>query len=150
MVSRVEAIRAALRAVPDPEIPVVDIVGLGMVREVTDDEVVLTTTWTGCPATDVIRRDVAAALARAGFDDVRLRQEIAPPWTTDAIDEETREKLRAYGIAPPGRGRRLEGTPCPRCGARDTELVSEFGSTPCKASMRCTDCLEPFEAFKCL
>jgi len=151
-------IRAVVAGVPDPEIPVVSIVELGMLREIrrADDgarEVVLSPTYTGCPATDAIRRDVEQALADAGIDDVRVRYRLTPPWTTDWITDQGREKLRRFGIAPP-RGPRggtvPEDIPCPHCGTADCELVSEFGSTPCKAAMRCRSCREPFDYFKCL
>ncbi len=157
MVSGDAAIWKVLRSVPDPEIPVLNIVELGMVRgiERAEDgtpEVVLTPTYTGCPATEVIRRAVEDALADAGLGAVRVRSRLTPPWTTDWITPEAREKLRRYGIAPPGPRRRAadEAVACPRCGAADTEMVAEFGSTPCKAAMRCRACREPFEVFKCL
>ena len=157
MVSGDAAIWEVLRGVPDPEIPVLNIVELGMVRgiETTDDgtrEVILTPTYTGCPATEVIRRAVEDALADAGLDAIRVRYRLTPPWTTDWITPEAREKLRRYGIAPPHPRRSAEDEPvaCPRCGATDTEMVAEFGSTPCKAAMRCRACREPFEVFKCL
>ncbi len=157
MVSDDAAIRDVLRSVPDPEIPVLDIVELGMVRgiETAEDgvqEVILTPTYTGCPATEVIRRAVEEALADAGLGGIRVRYRLTPPWTTDWITPEAREKLRRYGIAPPRPRRSAPDQPvaCPRCGATDTETVSEFGSTPCKAAMRCRACREPFEVFKCL
>lgn len=157
MVSEEAAIWDVLRTVPDPEIPVLNIVELGMVRgiETTDDgskAIVLTPTYTGCPATEVIRRSVAEALAAAGLSDLEVRYRLTPPWSTDWITPEGREKLRRHGIAPPRPRRSPADAPvaCPRCGATDTELVAEFGSTPCKAAMRCRACLEPFEAFKCL
>lgn len=143
--------------VADPEIPVVSVVELGMVREVSVDEegcveVVMSPTYTGCPATDVIRRDVTDALTAAGLEGFTVRYQLTPRWTTDWITKEGREKLKAYGIAPPKGDREAayEGAACPRCGSEDTEVVADFGSTPCKASMRCRDCLEPFEHFKCI
>jgi ring-1,2-phenylacetyl-CoA epoxidase subunit PaaD len=145
-----------LAEVPDPEIPAVSVVDLGMVREVTPEAVTLTPTYTGCPATEVIARDVRQALDRAGFADVAVRTTLAPPWSTDWISDEGREKLRAYGIAPPprgeGRGSLVQPAPvaCPRCGSSDTEEISRFGSTPCKALWRCRACAEPFDRFKCL
>jgi len=146
-----------LDEVPDPEIPIVSVVELGMVRDVSIDEsghsqVVMSPTYTGCPATDVIRRDVIAALEQAGLSDFEVRYQLTPRWSTDWITEEAREKLRRYGIAPPKDDREApyEGIACPRCGSEETEIVSDFGSTPCKASMRCTACLEPFEHFKCI
>jgi len=134
-----------LARVPDPEIPAVSIVDLGIVREVHSDRVVITPTYTGCPATQVIERDIRAALNAAGYRHVRIETALAPPWTTDWISPEGREKLRAYGIAPPTRA----AVECPQCGSADTEEVSRFGSTPCKALWRCRACAEPFDLFKC-
>ena len=137
-----------LRGVPDPEIPVVSVVDLGIVREVDGDRVVLTPTYTGCPATAVIETMVRAALDQAGLDHVRIETTLSPPWTTDWISEEGRRKLRAYGIAPPlPAGQRA--VECPQCGSADTEEISRFGSTPCKALWRCRACAEPFDHFKC-
>lgn len=154
-----ERVRAALAEVMDPEIPVVSVVDLGIVREVRADErgieVVITPTYTGCPATAVIEQAIRARLDAAGFKDARLRTELSPPWTTDWISAAGRERLRAYGIAPPAEraGRRAlfarEAVACPRCGSLDTEMISEFGSTPCKAHWRCRACREPFDRFKC-
>ena len=135
-----------LEAVPDPEIPVVSIVDLGIVREVTPERVAITPTYTGCPATVAIEADVRTALGQAGFGHLRIDSVLSPPWTTDWISEEGKEKLRAYGIAPPELAKTAT---CPRCGSTDTEEVSRFGSTPCKAQWRCKNCLEPFDRFKC-
>ena len=135
-----------LSEVPDPEIPVLTITDLGIVRDVEcGDEIVvsLTPTYSGCPATEAI-----AALEDRGVTDVRIKRVLSPPWTTDWISEEGREKLRIYGIAPPERRKRPIA--CPRCDSDQTERVSEFGSTACKAAYRCRECLEPFEYFKCL
>ena len=153
--------RAVAGAVPDPEIPVLTLADLGVVRDVGRDAqgrlvVALSPTYTGCPATAAIQVAVAAALGEAGFADARVRLVLAPAWSTDDISEAGREKLRAYGIAPPagsGRGTLLFGQPdvaCPRCGSAETERISEFGSTPCKAHWRCLSCREPFDYFKCL
>jgi ring-1,2-phenylacetyl-CoA epoxidase subunit PaaD len=152
-----------LEAVQDPEIPVLSIVDLGIVRHVEwrDDgrlHVGLTPTYSGCPATDVIRSSVERTLARAGFDDAVVDNVLSPPWTSDWLTEAGKDKLRAFGIAPPAESvssaRHLFGAPvtvaCPRCGSQSTERVSEFGSTPCKAHYRCTACLEPFDYFKCI
>ena len=149
-----------LTEVPDPEIPVLSITDLGIVREITigdDVSVSLSPTYTGCPATEVIEQSVVNALRNRGIDNVRTKRSLSPPWTTDWISSAGREKLLAYGIAPPeeGGGKRalLDGTrliACPRCKSQASELISEFGSTPCKASYRCTECLEPFEYFKCI
>ena len=143
-----EAIWDVLRDVPDPEIPAVSVVDLGIVRDVTADRVTLTPTYTGCPATLVIETMVRAALDEAGFDGVRIETVLSPPWTTDWITDEGKAKLKAYGIAlPQPAGERA--VECPQCGSTDTEEVSRFGSTPCKALWRCRDCLEPFDLFKC-
>ena len=139
---------AVLEHVPDPEIPAVSLVDLGIVREVTADHVVLTPTYTGCPATLVIETMVRAALDGAGFEHVKIDTTLTPPWTTDWITEEGKRKLKAYGIAPPRRAGTRE-VECPQCGCVQTEEISRFGSTPCKAQWRCRDCLEPFDLFKC-
>ena len=145
---RVAAIRAVVESVADPEIPVLSIVDLGIVRAIEADRVVLTPTYTGCPATHVIERDVRDALDAAGYREVRIETVLSPPWTTDWITPEGRTKLHAYGIAPPDpEGRRV--AVCPQCGSRHTEEISRFGSTPCKALWRCRDCAEPFDLFKC-
>ena len=149
-----------LGQVADPEIPVLSITDLGIVRDVEVGErvtVSLSPTYSGCPATEVIEQSVLDALHDHGVDDVEIKRVLSPPWTTDWISEKGREKLRNYGIAPPekGAGKRalLRGereVACPRCGGTATERVSEFGSTACKASYRCSECLEPFEYFKCI
>ena len=149
-----------LADVPDPEIPVVSIMDLGIVRDVQCNGhvvVSLAPTYSGCPATEAIEANVIAALQERGIVDVAIKRVLSPPWTTDWISAAGCEKLREYGITPPAQGaskRDLLGAeqvvPCPRCASQETELVSEFGSTACKASYRCTDCLEPFEYFKCL
>lgn len=140
-----------LSTVADPEIPVLTIMDLGIVRDVDCSDgvtVSLTPTYSGCPATEAIEASVVAALEDRGVSDVRIKRVLSPPWTTDWISSEGREKLRIYGIAPPER--RNRPIACPRCGSTSTERVSEFGSTACKASYKCLDCLEPFEYFKCL
>jgi ring-1,2-phenylacetyl-CoA epoxidase subunit PaaD len=146
--SDASAIWDILRQVPDPEIPAVSLVDLGIVRAVTPDQVVLTPTYTGCPATLVIETMVRVALDQAGFGHLRIETTLAPPWTTDWITDEGRAKLKAYGIAPPvpAGTRAVE---CPQCGSNNSEELSRFGSTPCKAQWRCRDCLEPFDLFKC-
>ncbi len=139
-----------LADVPDPEIPVLSVLDLGIVRDVTVDDrvtVTLTPTYSGCPATEVIEHSVLEALKGHGVDNVAVKRVLAPPWTTDWITESGRDKLRRYGIAPPSSSKEVA---CPQCESLQTELVSEFGSTACKASWRCRDCLEPFEYFKCL
>lgn len=148
-----------LREVPDPEIPVLSITDLGIVRDVSiGDEIVvaLSPTYSGCPATEVIEQSVIDALSDRGIENIRIARSLSPPWTTDWITDEGREKLREYGIAPPEKAaskRALLGgreIACPRCESVKTALISEFGSTACKASYRCEDCLEPFEYFKCI
>ena len=139
-------IRAVLETVMDPEIPVVSVVDLGIVRDVTGDRVTITPTYSGCPATEVIERTIREALDGAGFSDVEIETELAPPWTTDWISDKGKAALKAYGIAPPDLAK---AATCPLCGSTDTEEVSRFGSTPCKAQWRCKDCLEPFDRFKC-
>jgi len=139
-------IRTVLETVMDPEIPVVSVIDLGIVRGVEADKVTITPTYSGCPATDVIERTVREALDANGYRDVAIETVLSPPWTTDWISKQGKEKLRAYGIAPP---ELAKAATCPRCGSTDTEEVSRFGSTPCKAQWRCKDCLEPFDRFKC-
>ena len=156
-----DSVMAILEKVADPEIPVISIVDLGIVRKVVINEglvtIELSPTYSGCPALDVIPILVREALAKEGIDHVDIRNVIAPPWTTDWISPSGLEKLQAFGIAPPHRSDDAEmRTPledrkvaCPQCGSYNTELISRFGSTPCKAAFRCKDCLEPFDYFKC-
>jgi ring-1,2-phenylacetyl-CoA epoxidase subunit PaaD len=160
--TRERHVRKLLGAVCDPEIPVLSIVDLGILRYVRHDSdgrvhVGITPTYSGCPATEVIRATVRAALDAGGCADVVLEEVLSPPWTSDWLTPQGRERLRAFGIAPPelavssprGLLQPLAVT-CPRCGGRKTERVSEFGSTPCKAHYRCLTCGEPFDYFKCL
>ena len=161
--SREQAAWAALQAVMDPEVPVLSVCDLGIVREVHSSEagtqVVLTPTYSGCPATEVIADSVREALEQAGFGPVTVSHRLAPAWTTDWISGQGRERLLAYGIAPPGQACACDQAPsqilirprnlaCPRCGSLQTERLSAFGSTACKALHRCLDCREPFEHFK--
>ncbi len=153
---------AALDAVPDPEVPVVSVVELGIVRELhcrpEGVTVVVTPTYSGCPATEVIGDTIRAALHAAGAGEIDLQTRLDPAWTSDWIGEAAREKLRAYGIVPPSGKAAVGGAQpirfvkrrltCPRCGSGDTERLSEFGSTACKSTWRCKACLEPFEYFK--
>ena len=142
------AIMAVLDHVMDPEIPVVSITDLGIVRGFAGDppRVRISPTYTGCPATTAIEQLIREALDEAGFHDVLIERQLFPPWTTAWITPRGRERLQAYGIAPPSEA----GTAtCPQCGSTDTEEVSRFGSTPCKAQWRCTACHEPFDRFKC-
>lgn len=147
--------RAKLAAVPDPEIPAVSLVELGIVRDLRETpaglEVVLTPTYSGCPATELIADDVRAALAEFGPVTVTLQR--VPAWTTDWITPEGREKLQQYGIVPPqcSADQAIRVVPrlrCPRCSGAQTEQLSRFGSTPCKSTWRCIECGEPFEYFK--
>ena len=159
-----KALWSAVGAVPDPEVPVLSVVELGIVRDVRyEGEAVVvdvTPTYSGCPAMRVIERDVVDALQRAGAAEVLVRTVYQPAWTTDWIAPEARERLRAYGIAPPSGTaavasaelipllRRPEPVPCPHCGSPDTEMRSEFGATACKAILYCRACVQPFEYFK--
>ena len=148
---RPEQILEWLSEVADPEIPVLTIVDLGIVRDIDCSDgitVSLVPTYSGCPATEAIEASVIAALQDRGVTDVKIRRVLSPAWTTEWISRAGREKLRAYGIAPPQR--RERSIACPLCDSDNTEVVSEFGSTPCKASYKCGNCLEPFEYFKCL
>ena len=150
-----------LDEVKDPEVPAVSVVELGIVRTVSWDGVALeidvTPTYSGCPATELIEELIAEAMRLAGIRDVRINRVLTPAWTTDWVTAEGKEKLRAFGIAPPqGSSSKLsllgqsEVIGCPHCGSDQTEQVSEFGSTACKALYRCKDCLEPFDYFKCI
>ncbi|MYM54310.1 1,2-phenylacetyl-CoA epoxidase subunit PaaD [Thalassovita mangrovi] len=141
-----------LHQVPDPEIPVISLTDLGIIRDVAwqgDTCVVtVTPTYSGCPATSIINLDIETALRGHGIDKIELRRQLSPAWTTDWMSEQGRKKLEDYGIAPP----QPAGGPtrCPHCGGTHLEKLSQFGSTPCKAQWRCKDCLEPFEYFKCI
>ena len=139
-------IRAVLETVMDPEIPVVSVIDLGIVRDISAEKVTITPTYSGCPATDVIERAVREALDANGYRNVAIETVLTPPWTTDWISERGKLRLREYGIAPP---ELTKSATCPQCGSSDTEEVSRFGSTPCKAQWRCKQCLEPFDRFKC-
>lgn len=162
-----------LSEVPDPEIPVISLTDLGIIRDVEwqGDTLVVTVTptYSGCPATGVINLDIERKLREHGIEKLALKRQLSPAWTTDWIASDAKEKLRAYGIAPPidgtateagaggvlaARARRMSGealsVPCPRCGSANTARVSQFGSTPCKAAYQCRDCLEPFDYFKCI
>ncbi len=143
-----DAVMAVLENIPDPEIPVLTITDLGIVRGFADNppRVRISPTYTGCPATVAIEMAIREALDGAGFDDVHIERVLFPPWTTDWISERGRQRLKDYGIAPPSPSATAE---CPQCGSADTEEVSRFGSTPCKAQWRCKSCLEPFDRFKC-
>ena len=148
----IDTVRGWLDAVPDPEIPVISVVDLGVVREIAWQgdtlHVALSPTYSGCPATATIRLSVETALRARGIGDLVLTEELSPPWTSDWITPSAREKLLAYGIAPPS----ATGVPtaCPQCGSAQVTRISQFGSTPCKAQWRCDACLEPFDYFKCI
>ncbi|HEX2499445.1 MAG TPA: 1,2-phenylacetyl-CoA epoxidase subunit PaaD [Actinomycetes bacterium] len=158
----VDEVRELAAAVVDPEIPVLTIEDLGVLRSVdrgTDGRVVvtITPTYSGCPAMDVITADIRGTLSAHGAEDVEVRTVLAPAWTTDWMSEQGKRKLVEYGIAPPGE-RRSSGGPvlielaprCPRCGSGRTRLVSRFGSTACKSIYSCQECLEPFDHFKAI
>ncbi len=155
----VRQIWAWLEDVPDPEIPVVSVIDLGIVRDVLVDKhaviIQVAPTYSGCPATEVIEESIAQFLRKKGLQNVVIKRVLSPAWTTDWITSEGRQKLQGYGIAPPvdSDKRALLGKTsvlCPRCRSRETTLVSEFGSTACKAAYKCVRCLEPFEYFKCI
>ena len=151
-----------LQNVKDPEIPVISVLELGVVRQVEVDAdgkvvVTITPTYTGCPAMDVMATDIKKELVEHGIASVEVKQVLSPAWTTDWITDDGKRKLKEYGIAPPektGDIRALKGeapmVPCPQCGSTNTVMVSVFGSTACKALWKCKDCLEPFDQFKCL
>ena len=160
-----DQIWAWLDSVPDPEIPVISVVDLGIIRNVTWEEDVLcvdiTPTYSGCPATSVISLDIQTALAEKGLETVKIRSVLSPAWTTKWISEGGRQKLKDYGIVPPVEGETCAGMisltgakqaniACPQCDSHEIERISQFGSTPCKASYRCRTCFEPFDYFKAL
>ncbi len=150
----------AASAVVDPEVPVLTIADLGVLRDVqiVDGfiEAIITPTYSGCPAMNLIALNVEAALEEAGFVMPRIKTVLSPAWTTDWMTEEGKAKLRAYGIAPPaGKASRRalfgeDEVTCPHCGSGNTQRISEFGSTACKALWRCKACAEPFDYFKCI
>lgn len=157
-----EEIKKVISEIPDPEIPVITIQELGVLRDIFYQEeslkVVITPTYSGCPAMDRFQKDIIEKLELLKVKSYEIKKQFDPAWTTDWITEEAKLKLKDYGIAPPehktidkksllGNKQRIE---CPRCKTKETELVSQFGSTACKAMYRCTSCLEPFEYFKCL
>lgn len=162
MATTIQTVWEILEEVKDPEIPVLTVNDLGIVREVNVTasgtiEVVITPTYSGCPAMNTIEINIRAVLQEKGFDDVIVRTVLSPAWTTDWMTEKGRQKLKAYGIAPPEKGtvdksalfqdeKKIE---CPRCKSRNTQMISQFGSTACKSLYQCKDCLEPFDYFKC-
>lgn len=140
---------AWLAEVPDPEIPVLSLVDLGIIRDVhvgNSVRLTITPTYSGCPATTIIKRDIKEKLQKMGVDKLEIETRISPPWTTDWIAPSAHEKMKAYGIAPP----KPAAPACPRCGAKKVVRLSQFGSTPCKSHYKCAVCLEPFDAFKCI
>lgn len=141
-----------LRSIPDPEIPVISIADLGILREVKEEngeiEVVITPTYSGCPAMLEIEKDIHNTLKQHGYENFKITTVLSPAWTTEWISEEGKKKLEEYGIAPPN-PTSLENIQCPLCKSKNTEMLSEFGSTACKSLMRCKECLEPFDYFKC-
>lgn len=162
MVMDLQQIQGWLELVKDPEIPVLSIADLGVLREVKWGEegevvVVITPTYSGCPAMNTIEEDIKRLFKRKGISDYKVELQIHPPWTTDWMSDAAREKLRKFGIAPPegsadkasllGKSRQIA---CPQCGSKNTQMKSQFGSTACKAMYQCMDCKEPFDYFKCL
>ncbi len=160
--AKLEDIKKVISEIPDPEIPVISIKELGVLRNIFYEEdslkVVITPTYSGCPAMDRFQKDITEKLELLEVKNYEIKMQFDPAWTTDWITDLAKEKLRNYGIAPPahktkdknvllGKKQRIE---CPRCKTKETELVSQFSSTACKAMYRCTSCLEPFEYFKCL
>jgi ring-1,2-phenylacetyl-CoA epoxidase subunit PaaD len=156
-------VKELLAQIPDPEIPVISIVDLGILREVeviNEKEVIvtITPTYSGCPAMRTIEDEIKLLLKNIGFETITLTTTLTPAWTTDWLSEEAKEKLRKYGISPPektsvdknsllGRSKKIA---CPQCGSEQTEMISQFGSTACKALYRCLSCREPFDYFKCI
>lgn len=150
-----------LEEVKDPEVPVLSIVDLGIVRSVSTQadqiDITITPTYSGCPAMDVINMDIRLKLLEKGFKNIHIRQSLSPAWTTDWMSEEGKQKLKAFGIAPPNPKQQFcntemfaeEAVQCPRCGSYHTRLVSQFGSTACKAMYQCQECKEAFDYFKC-
>ena len=159
-----ETIWNLLKEIPDPEVPAINIVELGVVREVIihDDslEIIITPTYSGCPAMKMIEEDIISTLKENGFENIKIKTIFSPPWTTDWMTDETKAKLKSYGIAPPDKLSKEELFPflsekkkilsCPYCNSENTVLQSQFGSTACKALYYCNNCQQPFEHFKCL
>jgi len=147
-------IRQLLEEVPDPEVPVLSVLDLGVVRQInvsdSEVEIVITPTYTGCPAMDMIAMNIRLALTEHGYQNIRIISVLSPAWTTDWMTEAGKQKLKAYGIAPPHLSSvHNDVVECPQCGSADTVLISRFGSTACKALYQCNNCKEPFDHFKC-
>jgi ring-1,2-phenylacetyl-CoA epoxidase subunit PaaD len=149
-----------LEEIKDPEVPVLSIIDLGIVREVKIQyppsgdggiEIIITSTYSGCPAMDMIATEIRTQLTTLGYKKIKITQSLTPPWTTDWMSEAGKRKLQEYGIAPPDKRFSIpkDGVECPLCHSQNTRLVSEFGSTACKALFQCNDCKEPFDYFKC-
>lgn len=157
-----EQIFNILEAISDPEVPVLSITDLGIVRDVEINnnaiKITITPTYTGCPAMDVINMNIRMALFENGFTNVQIKTVLSPAWTTDWMSEEGKQKLKSYGVAPPNARQQVclpdvfqqqEAIQCPHCNSYHTQLISRFGSTACKALYKCSDCKEPFDYFKC-
>lgn len=144
-----------LKNVCDPEVPVLTVLDLGIIRNIhfenNDPVITVTTTYSGCPATDMINADIRMALMSNGYKNVKIINQLSPSWTTEWMSEDGKHKLKEYGIAPPDKKFSIpkDGVACPQCNSSNTRLVSEFGSTACKALYQCKDCMEPFDYFKC-
>jgi ring-1,2-phenylacetyl-CoA epoxidase subunit PaaD len=161
-VVNISEIYSLLHQVPDPEIPVISVVDLGIIRDITVNDgainIIITPTYTGCPAMKTIEDDILSKLHFEGYSDVKITTIYSPAWTTDWISEEAKEKLRLYGIAPPEKTSadknvlfgKKSTVKCPQCKSENTEMKSQFGSTACKSLYQCKDCLEPFDYFKCI
>ena len=159
-----EKILTILNSVPDPEVPVLTVTDLGIIRDVNiispdkSVEIIITPTYSGCPAMDMIASNIRVTLLKNGYKDVLITKVLSPAWTTDWMTESGKEKLKAYGIAPPGKTKMTNvdvlfagpvKVQCPQCNSLNTALISEFGWTACKALYKCNDCGEPFDFFKC-
>ena len=148
-------ILSILETVTDPEVPVLTILDLGIIKNIefqnNNPVITVTTTYSGCPATDVINADIRLTLLKHGYENIIIKNQLTPPWTTDWMSEEGKRKLKEYGIAPPDKKFKIakDGVECPQCHSKNTRLISEFGSTACKALLQCNDCKEPFDYFKC-
>lgn len=152
---------AVLEEVKDPEVPVLSVIDLGIIRSVKTSgdkiDIIITSTYSGCPAMDVINMDIRLKLIEKGYRNVSIQQQLSPAWTTDWMTEEGKQKLKAFGIAPPNPRQQFckeemfqqEAVQCPACNSYHTELISQFGSTACKSMYQCLDCKEPFDHFKC-
>ena len=146
---KIKQIWELLNTVPDPEIPIISIVELGVVRDITFSDksykISITPTYSGCPAVKTFTDDIKICLEKNGIRNFKLKLVYSPAWTTDWMTDKTKDKLKKYGIAPPS-----NTVICPQCESKETELISEFGATACKALYKCSHCLEPFEFFKCI